>query len=145
MRPAIAFAALALVLTLAGCGGTSGESESSVISSSVANRLAAQSESIAAAWEAGDHCGAAKQADDLKHAADEAIAAGEIPAAYQDDLKSAVVNLQNTANCDSEEGDENEGNDQSKGNDTGKGHDKHDDGVTTTTETLTDTTTGAGG
>jgi hypothetical protein len=143
MRPAIAFAALALVLTLAGCGGTSGESESSVISSSVANRLAAQSESIAAAWEAGDHCGAAKQADDLKHAADEAIAAGEIPAAYQDDLKAAVVNLQNTANCDTHEGNENE-DDHGQGNDKGKGHDKHDDGVTTTTETLTDTTTGEG-
>jgi hypothetical protein len=143
MRPAIAFAALALVLAIAGCGGTSGESESSVISSSVANRLAAQSESIAAAWNAGDHCGAAKQADDLKHAADEAIAAGEIPAAYQDDLEVAVVNLQNTANCDSDEGDENDGNDQGKGKDKGKGHDK-DDGVTVTTETLTDTTTGEG-
>ena len=143
MRPAIAFAALALVLALAGCGGTSGESGSSVISSSVASRLAAQSESIAAAWEAGDHCGAAKQADDLKHAADEAIAAGEIPAAYQDDLEAAVVNLQNTANCDSEGGDENEGNDQGKGKDKDKGHDTQD-GVTVTTETLTDTTTGEG-
>jgi hypothetical protein len=141
MRPAIAFAALALVLALAGCGGTSGESGSSVISSSVASRLAAQSESIAAAWEAGDHCGAAKQADDLKHAADEAIAAGEIPAAYQDELEAAVVNLQNTANCDSEGGDENEGNGQGKGKD--KGHDTQD-GATVTTETLTDTTTGEG-
>ena len=140
MRPAIAFAALALVLALAGCGGASGEPESSVIPSSVASRLAAQSESIAAAWEAGDHCGAAKQADDLKHAADEAIAAGEIPAAYLDDLEAAVVNLQNTANCDSEERVENEGNDKGKG----KGHDKQD-GVTVTTGTLTDTTTGEGG
>jgi hypothetical protein len=142
MRPAIAFAALALVLALAGCGGASGEPESSVIPSSVASRLAAQSESIAAAWEAGDHCGAAKQADDLKHAADELIAAGEIPAAYQDDLEAAVVNLQNTANCDSEKGDENGGND--KGKEKGKGHDKQD-GVTVTTGTLTDTTTGEGG
>ena len=56
----------------------------------MADRLAAQSESIAAAWEAGDTCGAAKQADDLKHATDDAIRAGDIPAAYQDELESAV-------------------------------------------------------
>ena len=143
MRPVIVLAALALVLALAGCGGATSSTESSAIPSSVAHRLAAQSESIAAAWEAGDHCGAAKQADDLKHAADEAIAAGEIPVAYQDDLEAAVVNLQNTANCDSEEGHENDANDQGKGKDKGKGHDKND-GVTVTTETLTDTTTGEG-
>jgi hypothetical protein len=142
MRPVIALAALAFVLALAGCGGATSSAESSAIPSSVANRLAAQSESIAAAWEAGDHCGAAKQADDLKHAADAAIAAGEIPAAYQDDLAAAVVNLQNTANCD--EGDQ-EGED--KGDDHGKakGHDKHD-GETAPTDTTgsTGTTTGEG-
>ena len=81
----------------------------------------------------GRHCGAAKQADDLKHAADEAIAAGEIPAAYQDDLEAAVVNLQNTANC-TEEGDE-EGGDHGKA----KGHDKHD-GETVPTDTIGTTT-----
>jgi hypothetical protein len=141
MRPAIAFAALALVLALAGCGGASGEPESSAIPRSVASRLAAQSESIAAAWQAGDQCGAAQQADDLKHAADEAIAAGEIPVAYKDDLEAAVVNLQNTANCIEEP---EEKDDHGKGEDKGKGHDKHD-GVTVTTETLMDTTTGEGG
>jgi hypothetical protein len=107
MRPA-ALASLAVVLALAGCGGaTPTQTESAAIPHSVADRLAAQSESIAAAWEAGDTCGAAQQADDLKHAADEAIAAGDIPAAYQDELESAVENLQNTANC-TEEGDEEE-------------------------------------
>ena len=94
------------MLALAGCGGaTPAQTESAAIPQSVADRLAAQSESIAAAWEAGDTCGAAQQADDLKHAADDAIAAGDIPAAYQDELESAVENLQNTANC-TEEGDE---------------------------------------
>jgi hypothetical protein len=136
MRPVIALAALALVLALAGCGGATSSTESSAIPSSVANRLAAQSESIAAAWEAGDHCGAAKQADDLKHAADAAIAAGEIPAAYQDDLAAAVVNLQNTANCDEgDQGGEDEGDDHGKA----KGHDKHD-GETVPTDTIGTTT-----
>ena len=126
-----AIASLALVLALAGCGGaTPTQTESGAIPQSVADRLAAQSESIAAAWEAGDTCGAAKQADDLKHAADDAIAAGDIPAAYQDDLEAAVVNLQNTANCTEEKDDEGHG----KGK--AKGHDKHEDGLTVPTDTL---------
>ncbi len=93
-----------------------------------------------AAWDAGDTCGAATKADDLKDAAEQAIAAGEIPAAYQDDLESAVVNLQNTANCTEEGGDEDEGG-PGKNKDKGKGHDKHDDGgVTVTTDTIGTTT-----
>jgi hypothetical protein len=138
MRPR-ALASLAVVLALAGCGGaTPTQTESASIPRSVADRLAAQSESIAATWEAGDTCGAAKQADDLKHAADDAIRAGEIPAAYQDELESAVVNLQNTANC-TEEGDEEE-----HGKGKAKGHDKHDEGVTITTDTVGTTTEESG-
>ena len=140
MRPA-ALASLAVVLALAGCGGaTPTQTESAAIPHSVADRLAAQSESIAAAWEAGDTCGAAQQADELKHAADDAIAAGDIPAAYQDELESAVENLQNTANC-TEEGDEDE---QGKGKGKAKGHDKHDEGVTITTDTVGTTTEESG-
>jgi hypothetical protein len=140
MRPPVAFAALALILALAGCGGgTTREPEPSAIPSSLANRLAAQSESIAAAWEAQDSCGAAKQADDLKHAVDEAIAKGEIPAAYQDDLAAAAENLQNSANCDSEEPAPDEGEDHGKDKD--KGHEKHDD-ETVSTGTISTTTEG---
>jgi hypothetical protein len=136
MRPR-ALASLAVVLALAGCGGaTPTQTESASIPRSVADRLAAQSESIAAAWEAGDTCGAAKQADDLKHAADDAIRAGDIPAAYQDELESAVVNLQNTANCTEEQANEE--------HDKGKGHDKHDEGVTITTDTVGTTTEESG-
>jgi hypothetical protein len=138
MRPA-ALVSLAVVLALAGCGGaTPTQTESASIPRSVADRLAAQSESIAAAWEAGDTCGAAKQADDLKHAADDAIRAGDIPAAYQDELESAVENLQNTANCTEQDDEEEHG----KGN--AKGHDKHDEGVTITTDTLGTTTEESG-
>jgi hypothetical protein len=130
MRP-LALASLAVILALAGCGGATSTQNDTAIPRSVANRLAAKSESIAAAWEAGDTCGAAQQADELKHAADDAIASGDVPVGYQDDLEAAVVNLQNTANC-TDEGNEDEG--KSKGK--AKGHDKHDEGVTITTDTL---------
>jgi hypothetical protein len=138
MRP-FALASLAVMLALAGCGGATSTQNDTAIPRSVADRLAAQSESIAAAWEAGDTCGAAQQADELKHAADDAIASGDIPAAYENDLKAAVVNLQNTANC-TDEGDK----DEDKGKEKGKGHDKHDDGVTITTDTLGTTTEAEG-
>jgi hypothetical protein len=127
-------ASLALVVALAGCGGATPQTGTSAIPRSAADKLAAQSESIAAAWEAGDTCGAAQQADDLRHAVEDAVAAGEIPAAYQNELEAAVENLQNTANC-TEEGDtekEPEGK--------AKGHDKHDEGVTITTDTVGTTT-----
>jgi hypothetical protein len=136
MRPA-ALASLAVVLALAGCGGAAPTQKKAAIPRSVADRLAAQSESIAASWEAGDTCGAAQQADALKHAADDAVEAGQIPAAYQDDLVAAVLNLQNTANCtvQSDE-DKGAGEGEDKGEEKAKGHDKHDDGVTIQTDTL---------
>jgi hypothetical protein len=142
VRP-LALASLAVVLALAGCGGATSPQNDAAIPRSVADRLAAQSESIAAAWEAGDTCGAAQQADELKHAADDAIASGEVPGAYQDDLEAAVVNLQNTANCtDESDQDEGPGNDEGKGK--AKDHDKHNDGVTITTGTLGTTSEGEG-
>ena len=146
----LTFAALALTLALAGCGGgTQTQTDSSAIPRSVADRLAAQSEAIVAAWDAGDTCGAATKADDLKDAAEQAIAAGEIPAAYQDDLESAVVNLQNTANCTDESGGqdgEGSGNDHGKDEGKAKGHDKHEGGDVTvgTSTTVTTTTTTEG-
>ena len=131
-------ASLALVLVLAGCGGTtSTETQSAAIPHSVAERLAAQSESIAQTWPS-DPCGAAQQADDLKHAVDEAIASGEIPVAYQDQLAAAAGNLQNTANCTDDHSGEGEGPGEDNGK--GKGHDKKDDALTVPTDTLGTTT-----
>jgi hypothetical protein len=140
MRLSIALAALAVVIGAAGCGGASSSETQSSIPESVAGRLAAQSESIVAQLEAGDDCGAAQQADDLRHAADKAISTGQVPAAYQDKLEAAVRSLQNAVNCapsKDSQGDEN-------GKDKGKGHDKHDGGLTVVTGTTTGTTTGEG-
>jgi hypothetical protein len=129
---------LALVLALAACGGaTPTETQSAAIPRSVAEQLAAQSESIAETWPS-DPCGAAKEADDLKHAVDDAIASGEIPAAYADELEAAAVNLQNTANCVEDNG---EGDDHGKDKGKEKGHDKKDDeALTITTDTIGTTT-----
>jgi hypothetical protein len=137
MRLSSALASLALVLALAACGGSgAGDTSSAAIPSGVANRLANMSDSVAASWEAGDQCGAAQQADQLRHAADDAIASGQIPAAYQDDLEAAITNLQNTANCPAAPPPPKEHDDKGK-----KGHDKHDDtGVTITTGTTGTTT-----
>jgi hypothetical protein len=147
MRPFRSFAALAVpfVLVLAGCGG-GGETQTGsqhAIAASVADRLAALSESVASSWAAGDECGAARQADELRHATDEAIASGAVPASYRDDLESAVTNLQNTANCpEPAPPAAPEDNGKEKGKETGKGekkgHGKHDAGITSTTGTTTE-------
>ena len=142
MRLFIGLALLALVSAAAGCGGSG---ETSAIPSSVAAGLAAKSESIAAAIDAGDECGAAKQADDLRHATDEAIANGSIPVDYQRDLQAAVANLQNTVNCPPPPPHENPQGDEGNGEGKAKGHKKHDAlTVSTSTATSTGTTTGQG-
>ena len=133
MRLVSALAPLALVLVLAACSGGSTTDTSAAIPGPVAKRLAGLSDKVAAAWDAGDKCGAAQDADELRHAADDAIASGEIPAAYRDALEAAVTNLQNNANCPAPaKPSENE----DKGKK--KGHDKHnDEGSTITTDTTT--------
>ena len=154
MRPPRAIAALALVLALAACGGNGATQTGSqrAIPGSVADRLAAMSDSIASSWAAGDECGAARQADELRHATDEAISSGVIPVSYRDELEAAVTNLQNTANCPTpapppppapddkgkpkpEGGPKDEHKDK-KGHDK-KGHDKPGERVAATTGTTT--------
>ena len=136
MRLSSALASLALVLALAACGGSgAGDTSSAAIPSGVANRLAKMSDRVAASWEAGDQCGAAQQADQLRHATDDAIGSGQIPAAYQADLEAAVTNLQNRANCPAAPPLPKEHDDKGKK----KGHDKQDDtGVTITTGATTE-------
>jgi hypothetical protein len=153
MRLCITVSALAaMLLAVGGCGGSQSAvttSSTGVFPQSVADDLASKSEAIADAWDAGDKCGAAHQADDLAHAVDKAVSEGQIPAAYRSELETAVTTLQSSVNCEPEkhqnEGDEN-------GDGEKKGHDKNGDGIAittngtttvgTTTGTTTDTTTG---
>jgi hypothetical protein len=143
MRSSIVLAALVFVLAFAGCGGgSSGAQSGSAIPGEIGNRLADQSDAVAASLESGDQCGAAQKADDLKTAADEAITGGQIPIAYRNELERTVTDLQNEVNCSPTPASDN-GDEHGKGKE--KGHKKHDDqGTTTTTTTTTGTTTGEG-
>jgi hypothetical protein len=84
-----------------------------------------RSDGIAEALDAGDECEAARRADELKHAVDDAIARGDVPAPLQGELVRVATDLQNEVNCEHEENDKGEK----------KGHDKG--GETTTVETTT--------
>jgi hypothetical protein len=147
MRPSRTIAALALgsVLAASACGGGGDTQTGSkrAIPRSIADRLAAMSESVASSWTAGDECGAAQQADELRHATDAAISSGAIPAPYRGDLEAAVVNLQNTANCPpppapAEPEDNGKSEDEKKDKGKEKGHEKHQERVTVETGTSTE-------
>jgi hypothetical protein len=93
-----------VVVLAAGCGG-GGENVASepapapTIDPAVADRLAAASDAVADALDAGDVCGAAGLADDLNAQVIAAVNAGEIPPRYQEDVQSRANELVNTVNC----------------------------------------------
>jgi hypothetical protein len=130
-----------VALALAGCGGGSEQSsDEQLIPRAVAADLAAKSEEIAAAYDAGDVCGAAELADDLKNAVDDAIAGGEIPAAFQRELGENATELQNELECPQEQPEEeNDGGNKGKDKGKKKGHDD-----TTTVGVTIETTTEEG-
>lgn len=88
------------VLALAACGGGGDATpEEPGLPRALAERLASESEAIAEMWEAGDQCGAAQQADVLEAAVQQAIAAGDVPEAFQAELTATAQKLQNEVNC----------------------------------------------
>jgi hypothetical protein len=133
-------AAAGCALSLAGCGGGSEEAAppEPSIPAPIAEDLAARSEEIAATLDGGDVCGAARQADDLNSAVNDAVAKGQIPKALQGELQNVVTELVDMVNCEEPDEEEGEGNGNGKGK--GKGKDKDDDSVPVTT-TLLGTTT----
>jgi hypothetical protein len=140
LRTLLTLIALGVALALAGCGGGSEQSsDEQAIPRAVAADLAAKSEAIAAAYDSGDVCGAAELADDLKNALDDAIAGGEIPAAFQRELDENATELQSELKCPPAPEEEDHG--ENKGKDKGnkKGHDD-----TTTVGITIDTTTEEG-
>jgi hypothetical protein len=94
----LAIALVAAMGTLGGCGSDGEESASGGIPSGTADRLAEMSDEIAAALEAGDVCGAAARADDLRAAVSEA----EISAELRSEVEAGADQLVNGVNCDSE-------------------------------------------
>ena len=140
LRTLLALIALGLALALAACGGASEQSsDEQLIPRALASDMATKSDAIAGAIDAGDVCGAARLADELKEAVDAAVSGGQIPPAYQRDLEETATELQNEVNCQQpEEKDEEKG----EGKGKGKGKDKHDE--TTTIGTTIATTTEEG-
>jgi hypothetical protein len=121
---------IAAALAAAGCGGAERSAETTpprpVLPRAVADDLAARSDAIADALDAGDVCTAAHRADELKGATIAAINEGKVPAPFQEDLQARANELVNEINCPppptttEEEGDGGEG----KGKGKGKGRDK---------------------
>jgi hypothetical protein len=135
MRLSFALLLLALLVGVAACGGAEPQTRSG-IPAGVAERLAARSDAVADALDSGDECGAAHEADDLRSAADQAIASGVVPAELQAELESAVTELQNEVNCPPPEP-KKEHPRPEKGEK--KSHKKHED-TTSTTITIETTT-----
>jgi hypothetical protein len=102
----------------------------------VANSLADKADEIASALEAGDQCGAARLADELKDGVEAAVSGGQVPAALSGELERTATELQNEVNCEEKPKEEHE----DKGEK--KGHDQHGD--TTTLGTTVGTSTEGG-
>lgn len=120
----------ALVLTaivLAGCGA--GDKRpvpvQPMLPSDVAQRLSAQSDEVAAAFEAGDTCGARDKAVRLQRDTIEAINKRRVPPAFREQLLAAVNDLVGRIECvPPDEDDENRG---KRGKRRGKGKGGKDD------------------
>lgn len=104
---------LLFLLALAGCGGGGGDAApppGPAIERATAEQLASTSDAIADALDGGDVCGAAGLADELNGQVIEAINAGRVPPAFQEDLQARSNELVNTVNCprpsDEDEGDD---------------------------------------
>jgi hypothetical protein len=93
---------LTALVFAAGCGG-GGESSPPpsrpAIDPTVAEQLAATSDSIAHSLDGDDVCHAAGLADSLNSQVNAAIAAGKVPPRFQDDLRARATELVNTVNC----------------------------------------------
>jgi hypothetical protein len=91
-----------VVALAAGCGGegdATPTTSTSALNAAVASRLADASDRIAEALDQNDVCTAAGRADELKDAVVQAINAGEVPPAFQEDLLARTNELVNEVNC----------------------------------------------
>ena len=136
LRNAWLTACSALVLVLAGCGGQEPRESGPRIDGAAASQLAERSDEIARLLDAGDVCGAAHAADELKASAESEIADGSVPAALANELVSNAQALVDEVNCEppppppttTDEDDEEEGDGEGKGKGNGKGKGRDKDG-----------------
>jgi hypothetical protein len=94
---------VAAALAAGGCGGGDRSAETTApgptLPRTVAEDLAARSDAIAAALDAGDVCTAAVRADELQGATATAINNGQVPQEFQEDLQARANELVNAVNC----------------------------------------------
>jgi hypothetical protein len=130
-NPRTTLVVIAALLAVAGCGGVERSAETTprpTIPRRVADELAARSDAIADALDAGDVCTAAVRADELQAATITAINERKVPEPFQEDLQARANELVNTINCPpppttTKEDDEGEGKGRGRGKDKNKGGD----------------------
>ena len=146
-------AALVMAVALAACGGDdsasdeTGTAAAASLPRSVAEELALASDDVAELLEAGDGCAASGRAAELRERTLAAVENGDVPAALEQPLLTAVERLAAQIVCEpatTEEEDEED--DRGEGEDKAKGKDKEDkeddDSPNGTTETVGTTTEG---
>jgi hypothetical protein len=94
----------AVALAASGCGGGERSADTTApprptLPRNVAEDLAARSDAVADALDAGDVCTAAVRADELRDATITAINNGQVPQEFQEDLQARANELVNTVNC----------------------------------------------
>jgi hypothetical protein len=131
-RPSLRKPILLIVVALAasGCGSERSAQTTSpprpTLPRTVAEDLAARSDAVADALDAGDVCAAAGRADELLDATTTAINNGQVPQEFQEDLQARANELVNTVNCPPPPTttEEDEQNAEGKGSGKKKGHEK---------------------
>jgi hypothetical protein len=149
----VSAAALVVAVALAACGGDdsasdeTGTAAAASLPRSVAEELALASDDVAELLEAGDGCAASGRAAELRERTLAAVENGDVPAALEQPLLTAVERLAAQIVCEpatTEEEDEED--DRGEGEDKAKGKDKEDkeddDSPNGTTETVGTTTEG---
>ena len=104
-------AALIACAAVSGCAGGGDDSSTPprpAFAPAVAESLSAAADRVADLLSAGDICGAAHAADDLHQDVIEAVNAGDVPPAFQEELGAVAAELVNEINCPPS-GDEDEG------------------------------------
>jgi bacterioferritin-associated ferredoxin len=123
-------------LALAACGGEQKEVEQRTVSGptierAVAARLASRSEKVASLLDAGEACGAKREAALLRNELTAAINDGKVPSLYLEDLSGVVNEIQAQmplcAELERRDDDDENGKGHGKGHGKGKGKKKDDD------------------
>jgi hypothetical protein len=145
----VSAAALVVAVALGGCGGDDRASNATetaaapTLPRALAEELALASDDVAELLETGDGCAASERAADLRERALAAVESGDVPAALEEPLVTAVEGLAARIVCEpatTEEDDEDRGKGKGKGKEKEKEKDKGDDEDEDSPDSTTGTT-----